>query len=84
MYSLSPEKGSVRGILHGITTHTHTQGTLTRFLNRAVNSLVNTENFRNALPKSGSSLHTQLPPNFSRAWVYCSSFSTCAASKGRC
>lgn len=52
--------------------------TLTRFLKSAVNSFVNTENFRNALPKSGSSLQTQLPPNFSRAWVYCSSFSTWA------
>lgn len=54
---------------------------LTRFLKSAVSSLVKTENLRNAEPRSGSSLYTQFSPNFSRAWVYCSSFSTWAGNK---
>lgn len=61
-------------------THAPTQAgqRLTRFLKSAVSSLVKTENLRKAEPRSGSSLHTQFSPNFSRAWVYCSSFSTWA------
>lgn len=59
--------------------HTPTHGP-TRFLKSAVSSLVKTENLRNAEPRSGSSLYTQFSPNFSRAWVYCSSFSTWAGN----
>lgn len=59
------------------------QEILTKFLKSAVNSFVNTENFKNAVPKSGSSLQTQLPPNFSSACVYCSSFSTWASKRAK-
>lgn len=67
----------VNSVAH-VQLHSHTWSALTRFLKRAVSSLVNTENLRKAEPRSGSSRYTQFSPNFSRAWVYCSSFSTWA------
>ncbi len=39
---------------------------LTRFLRSAANSLVTTENLRNAAPKSGSALVNELDPSFSK------------------